>query len=331
MLRRHFLTRSLAAAGSIGLVIPSTDAAADREAPPQLLKSNPRIYHFRIGEIDAWSISDGHLLFRNPLELMWPEADRPAMKSWLETHGERLDGIPLYINILLIRVGSEYAIFDAGFGSRSNPDLGWVADALKEIGISPNQITASFLSHAHADHLGGFVLDGKPAFPNAALHFLPAEHAFWHEAKPDFSQSRRNPDEIPGMIRTIRSEFEILKPLCQPLPAGTALLGGHVTIEAAPGHTAGHAIFRIRSKGEELLHLMDLAHHHGFMFQNPDWTISFDHHPRQAAETRRNIFARAAAERSRCYGFHLPWPGLGHILPQPPGYLWHPERWSWGS
>lgn len=290
-----------------------------------------RIYPFRIGDLDAWSISDGHLLFRDPLQLMWPEEDRPAMRAWLESHGERLDGIPLYINILLIRSGNEFALFDAGFGPRSNPDLGWVAAALKEIGVAPERITASFLSHAHADHLGGFVLGEKPAFPNAALHFLPEEHAFWHAAEPDFSQSHRNKEEIPAMIRTIRSQFEILKPLCQPVRSGTSLLGGSVTIEAAPGHTAGHAVFRIRSRGEELLHLMDLAHHHGFMFRNPDWNISFDHHPAQAVDTRRRLFARAAAERTRCYGFHMPWPGLGRILPQPDGYAWYPERWSWGS
>lgn len=329
--RRSFLSGSIAAAASLGTGMHVQASPATAGGIVSGSQSNARIYHFKIGDIDAWSISDGHLLFRDPLQLLWPEQDRPAMRSWLESHGERLDGIPLYINILLIRSGGEFALFDAGFGPRTNPDLGWVAGALNDIGISPDQITASFLSHAHADHLGGFVLGQKPAFPNAALHHLPEEYGFWHAERPDFSQSRRNKEEIPSMIQTIRSQFEILKPLLQPVRAGTTLLGGCVTVEAAPGHTAGHAIFRIRSRGEELLHLMDLAHHHGFMFHNPDWNISFDHHPREAIQTRRAVFARAAADHTRCYGFHLPWPGLGRILPQPPGYLWHPERWTWGS
>ena len=57
---------------------------------PNALKParNPRVYHFKIGEIDAWSISDGHMLFRDPLNLMWPEEDRPQMKTWLEERGE---------------------------------------------------------------------------------------------------------------------------------------------------------------------------------------------------------------------------------------------------
>lgn len=323
--RRVFLSGALAAAGGIAL---GREGYALPAANPQ---RNPLVYHLRIGEIDAWSISDGHLLFRDPLNLMWPEEDRGEMREWLEARGERLDGIALYINVLVIRIGSEFAIFDAGFGRGSNPELGWAADGLRQIGITPEQVTAGFLSHAHADHLGGFVRDGRPAFPNAALHFLPEEYAFWHEKEPDVSKSRRDKSQIPGMIRQVRTEFEVLKPVHQPVKDGASLFGGAVTIEAAPGHTAGHAIFRIRSGKESLLHLMDLSHHHGFMFHNPAWTIAFDHNPEQAVESRRKVFAMAAAERTRCYGFHLPWPGLGQILPRGSAYQWYPERWSWGS
>ena len=38
-------------------------------------------------------------------------------------------------------------------------------------------------------------------------------------------------------------------------------------------------IFRIKSGDESLLHFVDLAHHHGFMFHNPEWYIAFDHDP----------------------------------------------------
>ncbi len=323
--RRAFLGGALAAVGGIALVREGNAvhaAAAQR---------NPLVYHFRIGDLDAWSISDGHLLFRDSLYLMWPAEERAEMREWLEMRGERVDGIPLYINVLVVRIGSEYVIFDAGFGPGPNPELGWVAEGLRQIGIAPEQVTAGFLSHAHADHLGGFVREGRPAFPNAAFHFLPDEFAFWHQRDPDFSRSMRDKSQLPEMIRQVRSEFEALKPVCQPVKDGTSLFGGAVTVEAASGHTAGHAIFRINSGEESLLHLMDLSHHHGFMFHNPAWTIAFDHEPQQAVETRRRVFAKAAAERTRCFGFHVPWPGLGRILPQGEGYQWYPERWSWGS
>jgi glyoxylase-like metal-dependent hydrolase (beta-lactamase superfamily II) len=324
--RRAFLGGVLAAAAG-GKVLGQEARPA---AAPDPLR-NPLVYQFKIGEFDAWSISDGHMLFRGPLDLMWPREDQPQMREWLESHGERMDGIPLYVNILVVRIGTEIAIFDAGFGDRDNPNIGWLADGLKQIGIAPEQVTAGFLSHSHSDHLAGFVKGGKPFFPNAAFHYLPEEHVFWHGKEPDFSKSKRNKGELPNMIKTVRSQFEILRGVSQPAKAGTEFFNGAVTIEAAPGHTAGHAVFRIKSGDESLLHLMDLSHHHGFMFHNPNWYIAFDHDPMQSINTRQKVFAAAAAGRTRCYGFHVPWPGIGHVVPVGEGYLWHPERWSWGS
>jgi glyoxylase-like metal-dependent hydrolase (beta-lactamase superfamily II) len=328
--RRGFLG-GLASVGACLGATSTSHGAPPAEAAPQnpTHPRNPNIYHFRIGDLEAWSISDGHLRFREGLDLMWPAEERPRMRTFLESRGEPLDGLPLYINILLVRHGREVVLFDAGFPRGGNPDLGWTFNSIQSVGIKPEEVTMALLSHAHADHLGGFVHDGRPAFPNAALHFLPEEHAFWHAKEPDFSKSKRDPASLPGMIRTVREQFEVLRGLCRPVPAGTALLDGRVTIEAAPGHTAGHAVFRIRSQGHELLHLADLAHHDGLMFEQPDWYIGFDHDAEEAIRSRRRHFARAAADRTRCFGFHLPWPGLGRILPGGAGYHWHPEPWNW--
>ena len=295
------------------------------------LHTNPLVYQFKIGDFDAWSISDGHLLLRGELDLMWPPEAHPEMKDWLVSHGERTDGIPLYVNILVVRIGKEVLLFDAGFGETGNANMGWLQDGLRIAGIAAGEVTAGFLSHAHSDHLAGFVMGGKPAFPNAAFYYLSEEYDFWHAAEPDFSKTKRKRDELPKMIKNVRSQFEILKGVSKPVKPGTQFFNGAVTIEAAPGHTAGHAIFRIKSGAESLLHFVDLSHHHGFMFFNPEWYIAFDHDPLLGIETRKRVFAQAAAERTRCFGFHVPWPGIGHILPQGNGYLWHAERWSWGS
>ncbi len=322
--RRSFLTAALALAGGVAL-------GQETKTPEIAKPGNPLVYHFKIGDFDAWSISDGHLLFRNPMDLMWPVGERPEMLAWLERHGERTDGIPLYINILVVRIGKEIAVFDAGFGAGGNPDIGWFARGLGIAGIRPEEVTAGFLSHSHADHLNGFVKDGRPYFPNAAIHFLPEEYAFWHGKEPDFSKSNRNKGDLPRMIAEVRGHFETLREVARPEAAGTVFFGGAIVMEAAPGHTAGHAIFRIRSGKDELLHLMDLSHHHGFMFHNPEWNIAFDHDPALAIDTRKKVFAQAAASGVRSYGFHVPWPGLGRVLPAGEAYQWYPERWTWGS
>jgi hypothetical protein len=56
-----------------------------------------------------------------------------------------------------------------------------------------------------------------------------------------------------------------------------------------------------------------------------------DHDPETAVKTRQKLFTRMASEKSRAFGFHLPWPGLGTVVPKGNQYAWVPERFSWGS
>lgn len=323
--RRGFVGSALA-----GMAALSTKASAETPAAAAPFR-DPYVYRFKIGDLEAFSISDCNLGFREGLGLMWPEEARPKMKEEMLRHGERLDSLPLYVNVLVIRSGNDVAIFDAGFGKGGNPQMGWLNEGLAAVGISPDQVTAGFLSHAHADHLNGFVHQGKPAFPNAKIYLLEDELKFWRSPEPDFSKSKRDKGQIPGMIKEVRSHFDTLQENLRPVTDGTEVLGGLVRIEAAPGHTDGHACFRIRSGNEELLHLMDLAHHHLLMFADPDWTIAFDHDPVTAVVTRKKYWTEAVEKRTRCYAFHLPWPGLGHIMQDGSAYRWWAERWSWGA
>lgn len=335
--RRQFLTTAAAAVTAAALTGPLSARAADGKSASSPSPAAPTpsrnafTYRFAIGDFEAWSISDGHMLFKEGLNLMWPDTERAAMRTDLEAHRERTDGLPLYVNILVVKRGAEVAIFDAGFGRGRNPEIGWVPDALASIGIAPAQVTQAFLSHAHADHLNGFVAGNRPLFPNAALHCLKAEVDFWRSPEPDFSRSKRAKGPLPNMIKTARANFDILQPNLQLHAGRVALLNDAITLEPAPGHTAGHAAFRIRSGSESLFHFMDVAHHHTLMFTNPSWGIAFDHEPDQAIATRTKLFAQLAATGERAYGFHLPWPGIGRIIPRGTGYAWESERWSWGS
>lgn len=306
-----------------GLAAGEPAAAADKAF------RNPFVFRFNIGDLEAFSISDCNLQLREGLGLMWPEEDRPKMKDLMDQHGEAGNQLPLYVNLLVVRSGKEVAVFDAGFGRGNNPQMGWFESGLAMAGIRPEEVTAAFLSHSHSDHLNGFVTAGKPTFPNAAFYVLPEEVAFWRSPEPDFSKSKRDKKPLPNMVREVRANFDILQPLMQQVKPGTQLWNGKVTVEAAPGHTDGHACFRIKSGNDELLHLMDLSHHSLLMFANPDWTIAFDHDPVQAVVTRKKYWSEAAAKRTRCYGFHLPWPGLGRIVQTGPAYSWWAEKWTW--
>ena len=328
--RRQFLTAAAAAFTAAALPRSAFAAESAATAPTSGPVRNPTAYRFAIGEIEAWSISDTSMALKEGLALMLPEADRPVMRADLESRGERTDVLPLYVNILVAKIGNEVVLFDAGFGATKNPDNGWLMANLSAIGIAPEKVTHAFLSHAHADHLNGFVTGNRPAFPNAAVHCLREELDFWRAPTPDFSQTKRDPRGLPGMIKANRAKFDILQPQLQLHREGDSLLGGAITFVPGRGHTAGHALFRLRSGSHSLLHFMDVAHHHTLMFSDPSWAINFDHHPEQAVDTRKKIFAELSTSHERAYGFHLPFPGLGRVARADRGYTWQQERWNWG-
>lgn len=332
--RRGFIGGLGAAFAGLGLATPlaarqaATDAAGN--PIPEKTIANPYIYRFSIGEFEAWSISDGYGTFTKGVSnKMWPPADRAGMTKALTDLGERPDDMTLYVNVLLLRKDKEVILVDAGFGPHQRATWGWLANAMETIGIAFADVTHALLSHSHIDHIGGLASGGKILFPNAAVHVLREELDFWRAKEPDFSKSHRT-DDIPAMIRNVRASFDTLEPNLVIHKDGDQILGGAITILAAPGHTDGHAIYRIASGGESLLHISDLAHNHVLMFANPDWFIDFDHHPQAAIATRKKVFAEIAATRERIYGFHLPWPGLGVVIPDgKKSYQWVAESHRW--
>ena len=331
--RRNFL-------GSIGATLaalslsPSLAAAdydqAAAKALPRKKITDPYIYKFTIGKFEAWSISDGYGTFKNCVtKKMFPKSDTEAMTKALVDSGERPDDVTLYINILLLRKDKEVILVDAGFGPHKNQNWGWLADAMDSIGIDFKDVTHALLSHSHIDHIGGLASGGKILFPNAAVHVLKEEVDFWRGKEPDFSKSHRT-DDIKGMIKNVRGSFDTLQPNLVLHKDGDQILDGAITIISAPGHTDGHAIFRIKSEGQSLLHVSDLAHNHVLMLEDPNWFIDFDHDPANAVATRKKVFSEIAVTKERAFGFHLPWPGLGTVAANGrQGYQWIPSTWRW--
>ena len=332
--RRQFLGNlgAALAAFSIPASLAAAQAANDASGNPIAKKTvtNPHIYKFMIGKFEAWSISDGYGTFKNCVtKKMFPKSDTAAMTKALVDLGERPDDVTLYINILLLRKDKEVILVDAGFGPHKSQNWGWLADAMDTIGIEFKDVTHALLSHSHIDHIGGLASGGKILFPNAAVHVLKEEVDFWRGKEPDFSKSHRT-DDIKGMIKNVRGSFDTLQPNLVIHKDGDQILDGAITIISAPGHTDGHAIYRIKSEGQSLLHLSDLAHNHVLMLEDPNWFIDFDHNPEVAVATRKKVFAEIAATKERAFGFHLPWPGLGIVAPNGrKGYQWIPSTWRW--
>jgi glyoxylase-like metal-dependent hydrolase (beta-lactamase superfamily II) len=96
----------------------------------------------------------------------------------------------------------------------------------------------------------------------------------------------------------------------------------------APGHTPGHASFLITSGGEKFLVIGDAVHISTLQFPHPEWTMVYDTNPAQAIETRKKVFKQAVSDRSTLFGFHLPFPGIGHVRAAGANFEWVPRPWA---
>lgn len=297
-----FPARGLAAAAS-----PAKPSQGEPRAPQQ-----PGFYHFRIGAFDALGLSDGGMVA--PGENLWTGGSPAKISADLEAAAMPTASVELPFAVLLVRIGAELILIDAGSGGLFGPASGHLPASLTAAGVNPTAITAIFITHAHRDHIGG-LLDTQtqaPVFPNAKLFINRREHHYWTSAHPDLSEMVIPESQRERFVTAARTYLRAFGDRWQLIAPGEKLIDGLEVLDA-PGHTPGHVAILVSSGSEQLLHLADTVHHHALSFANPDWYYNYDSQPKLAARTRRQILDRATVERLRVFGSHLPFPGLGRV------------------
>jgi glyoxylase-like metal-dependent hydrolase (beta-lactamase superfamily II) len=319
--RRH-------AIGLLGLGAAAIGLQSRAEAAMIPNRSNPGYYRFNVGDFQLTVFNDGYKIFQ-PVQPFWAsEATPDELNSALEADFLPTDHVLNYYNVVLIDNGKDVLLCDTGFGKLLPTTAGHLLAQLAVAGYRPNQITAVLLSHVHPDHHGGLLgTDNKPVFPSAQHFINETEWNFWIQKEPDLSKTLMKEEDRKLYAQRARDTLLTLESRFHKFQAGNELVEG-VTTELAPGHTAGHTILHIQSGDDELVHIVDLAHNYVIMFHNPDWTIGVDSEPEQAAATRKSVFEKLAAARTRVIGYHLPFPGIGHIRKKDQGFEWVPEPWK---
>lgn len=273
----------------------------------------PALYPFRIGEYEALAIRDGGMapaVAECPFGIGEP---RERIAEALREAFLPTDNVQIPFNILLVRMGSELVMVDAGCGFAYGAPGGRLLTNLAAAGIKPEQITAIILTHAHGDHFGGLLdQNDQPVFKNARLFTSRTEHDFWMGSAPDLSNLNMPPEARTFMTKSAQKYLGAFKGRWEFVRGGDKLFGGIEFIDAA-GHTPGHLAVLFSSGSEKLLHFADIAHHHVLSFAHPEWVIAFDANPKPAITTRRKLMERAAAERLRVFGSHMAFPSLGHV------------------
>jgi len=310
---RGVVLRLLTVPASLVLCMLAAHASA-----PQVKTQAPGFYRMMLGDFEITALSDG--TFDLDTSKMLTHVPREGLAPLL-TRSFAGNIVPVSVNAYLINMGDRLILADTGAAGLFGPTLGRLASNLLASGYRPEQVDAVILTHMHPDHVGGLLLEGRRAFPNATVYAEHEEADFWlGEAARARAGTERQPFFI-GAEQAIAPYLAAGR--FQKFSAPAEICPG-VRAIAAPGHTPGHTLFSIESKGNRLVIWGDLMEIEAVQFSNPAVTIVFDENPAQTAAQRPRAYRDAAREKYFVAAAHLPFPGIGHVRAETTGYSWVP-------
>ncbi|MET0506344.1 MAG: MBL fold metallo-hydrolase [Luteibacter sp.] len=319
---RRALVRGLvlALAVSGGSFAFATDVAPPAAVAVAGAHSQVGVYRGTVGDFKVTALSDGTVaLDIHPLMkgVTTAEVDAALRRSF------QANPVETSINAYLIDTGSRLVLIDTGVGEFFGPGKGGkLVTSLAAAGVRPDQIDDILLTHIHSDHSGGMIHAGKAVFPRATVHV----------GKPDvdFFLAPANQNGANGYDKAyFQQGSQTIAPYqasgrLNPFSGRTEVLPG-ITAIPAPGHTPGHVVYRVESKGESMTFIGDLVHVEAVQMAQPGITVAFDVDQKTAATQRLASFAEFAKEGEAIAAAHLPFPGIGHLAKTGAGYTFVPE------
>jgi glyoxylase-like metal-dependent hydrolase (beta-lactamase superfamily II) len=309
--------RSVAAA----LVVTALSASAAAGAPQQKNQA-PGYYRMMLGDIEVTALSDG--TFPMDADKILTNVKPDELHAALKTAFLK-EPVETSVNAFLINTGSKLVLIDTGSGILFGPSVGKLLANLKASGYQPEQVDEIYITHMHGDHVGGLLLDGKPAFTNAIVRAAQQEADFWLSKARMDAAPKDAKDGYLGAMNSLNPYVAAGK--FKPFNGDLELVPG-IRAVASPGHTAGHTVYAVESKGEKLVLWGDLMHVAAVQFPDPAVTIAFDTNSSQAAAARKKVFADAAEHGDWVAGAHLSFPGIGHLRSAGTGYTYVPANYS---
>jgi glyoxylase-like metal-dependent hydrolase (beta-lactamase superfamily II) len=264
-------------------------------------------------------VSDGPLPLGDPSGTFLG-VSKEEIKKMLTDNFLSPDNVVLEQNSPVVNLGDKLVLFDTGMGTSKAFGLttGQQQKNLAAAGIKPGDIDAVVCSHAHIDHIGGIVgADDKPLFPNAQVYIAQSDYDFW-------TDEGKLGGPLKDFVLHARKNLLPVKDRLVFFKDGQEFLPGIQAI-SAPGHTVGHTIFMVSSKGKSFAFLGDLTHHQILLLEKPRMEFAYDTDPKQAAATRVKLLDTITANKTPVMSYHFPWPGYGHIVKAGDGFRYIAE------
>ena len=290
---------------------------------PMAKTQAPAYYRLMLGDFEVTALSDGtvKLPVKDLLTNTTPAKVGAALKrSFLP------DMVETSVNAYLINTGSKLVLVDTGAAGLFGPTLGNLLSNMQAAGYKPEQVDEIYITHMHPDHVGGLMAGGAIAFPNAVLRVDKADTDFW------LSETNMNaaPQDAKGFFQGAMASLKpyVAAGKLKTFEGNTELVPG-IRALASHGHTAGHSVYVVESKGEKLVLWGDLMHVAALQFDNPAVTIKFDSESKAAAKERIKAYADAAKNGYLVGASHIAFPGLGRVRAAGgKSYTWVPLNYS---
>lgn len=338
---RRYCARRLAVSAGAGIAVTISLLAAlfapelALGAAKKVGTQAPGFYRLMLGDFEVTALSDGthpfpvHEVLRKadpvrgetvPLDQAAPgEADALLAESQLAVPVEGS------INAFLINTGEKLILIDSGAGALYGTCCGRLVANMRAAGYTPEEVDEIYLTHLHADHVGGVAPNGKVAFANAVVRASQTDADYW--------LSKVNEAAAPDLLKSMFEDDQIaLKPYIdagrfKPFPADGELTPG-IRAVASPGHTPGHTVYAVESRGQKLLLWGDIIHVAPIQFPDPAVTVAYDNSPEMAEKQRSAILADAARAGYWVGAAHVSFPGLGHIVAKSGRFSWVPANYD---
>lgn len=222
---------------------------------------------------------------------------------------------------ILVKTPDANIIIDTGLGNKLTDKQkkifrvtdNWdMAASLGSVGLSRDDIDHVILSHCDFDHAGGVVMNnenGEPelTWPRAIHHLQRTE---WEDV---LTPNRRALSTYwPINLDLLRDNplLHLVDGESEPVPGIRMTLTG--------GHTRGHQVVRLSSKGEKAIHLGDLFPNQAYF--NPLWITPYDNFPLESIARKEEMIGPAIEQNQWFLFYHDPYlPACkfdqdGHII-----------------
>lgn len=313
------IQKTVAALGAVCVAVLLAGCASGPalHLPPPVEGSEA--YEFRLGDFRAVAVLDGTANYRaNAFFVNVPAADVAAA---LGRHGiEAPDRIPSTFTCLALldtrRPGDGWILLDTGVGTAS-ATTGRLPRNLEAAGIPLTDIRTVVITHGHPDHIGGIADgEGKTHYANAQFIAPEPEWRFWMSEDALKLQPKSRVETARRQLGTVKDQVRLVA-LDAAIAPGIRFVDTH-------GHTPGHTVVEVSSRGQRLLFISDLALHQ-IHIEEPAWRNSYDLDGDLADAARRRIMHDAAATGALVLAYHfVPFPSLGRIRPSGGGWTWVP-------